>query len=195
MGYESNNKCHQDTIYIDFFFLWSIIYPSKGGVVVFDNIGGKLKIWARICFAVLVVCSIIGAIVLWCHTESVYQGQYAYPRYKDVHPWVAQGFGVLIGGVLTAWISSAMLYAYGEFVENSATLVSQNSQIIRLIEKTIPNSGEEQTTSSQTSVSNSHFSLSSLSHNGETNHSPWKCKQCGTDNPGSAITCQGCGLR
>ena len=157
----------------------------------FSNIGGKVKGLAWFFFIVGIIASLVWAISLWTVTESVYQGKYAYPQYKDVHPYLAQGFGVLIGGIIGSWIGSWALYAIGDTADNSAKLVAQNNQIIAMLQNDCKNISEkpQEGVPNMSGVSNSHFSLSSSN----SAHGPWKCKKCGCDNPSSAKMCQGCG--
>ena len=62
----------------------------------FDNIGNKVKGLAIFACAVGMVGSLIGAIVLW--TNGL----------------IGAGFGTLIGGCLSAWIGSWVIYCIGD---------------------------------------------------------------------------------
>ena len=67
----------------------------------FKNIGEKLKGWAMCLFVLEVISAIIGGIGLIAADDGN-----------------VIGLVVLIGGPIAAWISSAVLYAFGELVED-----------------------------------------------------------------------------
>jgi hypothetical protein len=65
----------------------------------FTNIGAKIKKCAQSIFAVETISAIIGGLILLSKSGAI-------------------GLVVLIGGPIAAWISSAVLYAFGELVED-----------------------------------------------------------------------------
>ena len=65
----------------------------------FENIGAKIKKWARILFVIEVISAIIGGLALINEVGAI-------------------GVAVLVCGPFVAWISSAILYAFGELVED-----------------------------------------------------------------------------
>lgn len=69
----------------------------------FSNIGEKLKGWARAYFVISVVIAIIAVIATFIIDLFLF-------------PTIV---GVAIGIVLSAWIMSLILYAFGELVANS----------------------------------------------------------------------------
>lgn len=77
----------------------------------YNNIGGKIKGLA-ITFAIIeAVLSFIGGFVAMVIDEEL----------------VAVGFVVIVVGFLTAWISSWLLYGFGEIVENTG-IIARNSR-------------------------------------------------------------------
>lgn len=62
----------------------------------YKNIGGKVKGLAIFAFVIGAIGSLVGAIVMWT---------------VDM---IAKGFGVLIGGCLSAWVSSWIIYCVGD---------------------------------------------------------------------------------
>ncbi len=73
----------------------------------FENVGEKIKSFARNSFAVAVIIYIIGAMVMWM--ISIENG--------NVFVWA--GFILLIFGPASAWVTSLLLYGFGELVANS----------------------------------------------------------------------------
>lgn len=87
----------------------------------YDNIGEKLKNWAKALCVLGIIASVITAIVLWSIKEWV--------RYEYVHPYILHGFIVLILGSLFSWTSTWVMYAIGHAAENSDRQVSQNGML------------------------------------------------------------------
>ena len=74
----------------------------------FTNIGGKIKLLAKILCWIGIISSIITALVMFIldgafNMDGVYVGI---------------GFAVLVVGCLGAWVSSWLAYSWGETVEN-----------------------------------------------------------------------------
>jgi len=74
----------------------------------FTNIGGKIKLLAKILCWTGIILSIVTAIVLFV-LDSVYNMGGLF---------VLIGFGVIIVGCLLAWACSWLTYSWGETVEN-----------------------------------------------------------------------------
>ncbi len=68
----------------------------------YDNIGGKIKNWAQWIFIVEAIAAIIGGIFM------LFEGD-------DTTFW---GIILIIAGPVVAWVSSWILYAFGDIVEN-----------------------------------------------------------------------------
>ena len=73
----------------------------------YDNIGRKIKGLARATFIILTIAAVIVAIAL----------------IAEVEPWI--GVLVLLLGPVIAWLSSWVLYGFGELVEKSCE-IAQN---------------------------------------------------------------------
>ena len=70
----------------------------------FSNIGGKLKMVAKIVCWVGIIGSIIGGIVMIASGNS---------------SMIVSGIAVIIGGAVASWVGSLGMYALGEITENS----------------------------------------------------------------------------
>jgi len=70
----------------------------------FDNIGGKIKTLAQVEAWVGIIGSILIGLFLIFINEN----------------YITTGFIILIIGPLGAWLSSLILYGYGELIENSS---------------------------------------------------------------------------
>ena len=79
----------------------------------YENIGGKIKNWAKWIFIVEAIGAIITGIVLAIEEDILY-------------------IFIAIGGPIVAWVSSWILYAFGELVENIHQIKIQNSRIYNI---------------------------------------------------------------
>ena len=78
----------------------------------FDNIGGKIKVLAKIiCFGGIILSPIIGIIML--------------ASGGDISGGV--GLMVIIGGCLGSWIGSFFVYGFGELIEKT-TEIAENTR-------------------------------------------------------------------
>lgn len=68
----------------------------------YEGIGGKIKKWAQWIFIVEAISSIIAGIICVCTDEDL----------------VLYGFLAIFVGPIVAWVSSWILYAFGELVED-----------------------------------------------------------------------------
>ena len=75
----------------------------------YDNIGGKIKLLAKILLCIGVVGALVGAIVMWVKTEDC--------RSSEIRTYVLYGFLVLIGGALISYINSMFIYGFGELID------------------------------------------------------------------------------
>lgn len=80
----------------------------------FDNIGKKMQALATVICWIGIIASVICTFVLW--------GQHS-----DRNPTVVLGFGVLIGGCLASWLSSMLIYAFGQLVDDIHAMSMGNS--------------------------------------------------------------------
>ncbi|HBJ18929.1 MAG TPA: hypothetical protein DDY70_04210 [Clostridiales bacterium] len=74
----------------------------------YENIGGKIKGLAKAGFIISAIASVIAGIVLWVVTEE---------------GWCAL---ILFGGPVLAWVSSWLLYGYGEIIDKISDLHTYN---------------------------------------------------------------------
>ena len=68
----------------------------------YENIGGKIKNWAKWIFIIEAIGAIITGLVLLCTDEDL----------------ILYGLLTLVCGPIVAWVSSWILYAFGELVED-----------------------------------------------------------------------------
>jgi len=72
----------------------------------FTNIGGKIKTTAAVFCWIIIIASVISGIVMMANDE------------------VAAGLIIIVAGSLIGWVSSFMLYGFGELVENSCIIAN-----------------------------------------------------------------------
>ena len=80
----------------------------------FDNIGAKIKTLAKWTFIVEAVSAIITGITLL------------------FDEYILAGLLTLFCGPIVAWVSSWILYGFGELVESTCTLRQQNAELMRI---------------------------------------------------------------
>lgn len=91
----------------------------------FDNIGKKLMGLAKFLCWVGIISSVIFAIVVFANSGVKEQRSgygYYYNSYGSFYGKKWLGWVTLILGPLSSWISSWMLYAFGEFVDDTAAI-------------------------------------------------------------------------
>ena len=81
----------------------------------YENIGGKIKNWAKWIFVIEVIGAVITGLVLFFTDEDL----------------ILYGLLTLVCGPIVAYIGSGILYAFGELVEKTA----DNENITRKILK------------------------------------------------------------
>ena len=85
-----------------------------------DNIGGKIKILAKIIAWVGIISSVIGFIIFISFALS--DDHYMIGTYLGI------GFCILVIGSIISWISSWFMYGFGELIEK-ATEIECNTRI------------------------------------------------------------------
>jgi hypothetical protein len=95
----------------------SIIKEDHG---MFDNIGSKIKGLAKVITWLGIILSVIAGIVQISGGSSYY---------GNSNPFVISGILTIVLGSLAAWISSFLLYGFGELVENSSRIADQLGHI------------------------------------------------------------------
>lgn len=128
----------------------------KGETNMFENIGAKLKTFARVLFVIMLIGAIAGGLTLAIMTgkatamacaktveHTSYNNYYGYDSYYTTEKNSAAGFfagaGVFIlvagAGIVSAWISSMFIYAYGQMVEDTETNRETNQENQKLLKK------------------------------------------------------------
>lgn len=143
----------------------------------FGNIGGKIKGYAKIIFAIFVIAGIIGAIVTWIGIGGL------------------GGFVLflVVGAlsILAAYLSVMFIYAFGDLVENSAYIRKNTEEIYNINYRTY--SKNDTTTAKKNTAPINHGTLQS---NVKPDNKPlggWICKKCDTRNDEGVKYCKGCG--
>ncbi len=134
----------------------------------FDNIGGKIKSFARI------VC-ILGII------SSIVVGLICMGTYGDEGGFIFGPF-ISIFGAIFSYLGSFFAYGFGELVENSEIVAEYYFKLERN-SKSAPAKSE----------SKSGYSLTEMSMQHNNNSPTWKCSICGESNPRSSRICKSCG--
>ena len=75
----------------------------------YDNIGGKIKGWAKWIFAIEAIAAVISGFVLMAQNEDM----------------ILSGLLVVVFGPIVAWVSSWLLYGYGQLIENSDIIAEE----------------------------------------------------------------------
>ncbi|MBE6783518.1 MAG: hypothetical protein E7536_05855 [Ruminococcaceae bacterium] len=95
---------------------------SEGGFFdrLYENIGGKIKKWAKWIFIVEAIGAIIAGLVLIINVEE---------------ELILHGFLALIFGPVVAFVGSWILYAFGELVEKTAANERNTSNILNILKE------------------------------------------------------------
>lgn len=95
-----------------------------------NNIGGKIKVLAKVIFWIGAGISVICAIVMFVGAGNLSSELNSYERYyysssshEEVTALVLGGFAVLIIGPLLSWINSFLLVGFGQLVQNTDRIV------------------------------------------------------------------------
>lgn len=90
----------------------------------YDNVGGKIKGIAQLVTWLGIIASVIGFMILVGNEDTI-----------------GLAFAVLIVGCIGAWLSSLVLYGFGQLIENSDIIVSKiNSESAKPIDEPISQS-------------------------------------------------------
>lgn len=84
----------------------------------YNDIGKKIKNWAKWIFIIEAISSVIGAFAMIFTEEDVL---------------VAIGIAMIFVGPLVAWVSSWILYAFGELVEKTVENEQHTREILKII--------------------------------------------------------------
>ena len=90
----------------------------------YDNIGGKIKSWAVWIFVVEAIAAVIGGIALIANDNGLV------------------AFLTIVFGPIAAWVSSWLLYGFGQLVENSDIIAAEYNRKNEKHEKVIEKNNE-----------------------------------------------------
>jgi hypothetical protein len=136
----------------------------------FDNIGGKIKGLAKVTAWLGIIASVIYGIVLISQSNRYYNGS----------ALVITGVIVMAAGSLGSWISSFLLYGFGELIDQ-ATQVAINTAKGYAPDGT----GAQGINHTASSASVPYSKLPSPK--------TWECLKCHTTNAQEALFCKECG--
>lgn len=85
----------------------------------YANIGKKIKQWAKVIFIVEAIVLIIGALIMFIAAENA--------------TWTFLAIGTVVVGPIIAWVSSWILYAFGELVDKTAANEQNTQNILKLM--------------------------------------------------------------
>lgn len=141
----------------------------------FNNIGGKIKMLAGVTCALGMIASACGAIALWTQNS----------RYT---PTIFLGVLVLGLGCLGSWVGSFFTYGFGQLIENTDNIHTDNMEIQRLLRKQ-----NEDRTGSTSAVNRASTNTSKRWDNESTpTNEEWICPNCGLRNSRYVDRCINC---
>ena len=145
----------------------------------FENVGEKIKLVAKISFICLCIASFVVAIYYWSgFDESTFIG-----------------FLILVAGCAVSYVGSLFLYAFGELVEKT-TKIEQNMYMSKASKNTVGNNSVSTKTSTQTAYGNLAVQRPQdrqPSQPVSEDSGKWVCKKCGAKNQEFAQYCKSCG--
>ena len=80
----------------------------------FDNVGGKIKGFAKVVCWIGIIGSIIGGIGCFVASSGA--------RYSMQTTLILSGFAVIIVGSLLSWLGSLFTYGFGELIEQTTAI-------------------------------------------------------------------------
>ncbi len=117
----------------------------------YKNVGKQIKDLASIAALIEAIASVVTGVILAC---------------IDIDDFWWIGLIIIVGGLLVAWLSNLILYAYGELVDKTSLIESY--------------------------LHTSKTTMFSSNHNKTAGDNEWKCSKCGSINQNYVGTC-GCG--
>ena len=165
----------------------------------YEDIGTKIKGWAKVIFVVEALGAIITGIVLMCD-EAFFPGLLT----------------ALLGPVV-AWVSSWILYGFGELIEKTVDNEANTRKMLRLMEKAdaypvapevapVPSEPKPVTAAPVKTTGNTHawrcdqcgkmiaqYPCAYCGHKPDESETTWRCADCGKRNLASRDTCWSCG--
>ena len=92
-----------------------------------DNIGVKIKVLAKIIAWVGIISSVIGGISLISQGAELNQSSWGGSGGSIL---ILSGFGTIIIGTIFSWIGSFFMYGFGELIENSQKQTKLQRQLL-----------------------------------------------------------------
>lgn len=140
----------------------------------FDNIGSKIKMLAKVlCWVMVAVFVIYGLVMMF--SVNFFGGLF-----------------MMAVGALSGWAGSFVLYGFGELVESVAVLREDVEQ--RRLQNGSAPAAEQPAVSRPAQNSANGYSLSRMAAQREQKRSNgWQCKKCGKLNSTTAMYCGDCG--
>ena len=159
----------------------------------YENIGGKIKNLAKWIFIIEAIGAIITGLVLLFTDEDL----------------ILYGLLTLVGGPIVAYVSSWILYAFGELVEKTADNENNTRQILKKINKNPASYITEESEGKVKSIIASEPTISKASETSNEKKENWTdttifsttekgtiiCSQCNFEQPGNRTCCWHCGAK
>jgi len=92
-----------------------------------DNIGEKIKLLAKVIAWVGIISSVIGGISLISQGFDINQSSRSG---RDGGLFILLGIASLIGGSIISWISSFFMYGFGELIEKTSAIEKNTRNVI-----------------------------------------------------------------
>ena len=145
----------------------------------YENIGNKIKGLAQMAFVVEAIAAVITGIALMASDEDL----------------ILYGLLVLIAGPIIAWVSSWLLYGFGELIEMSTVTAHATGNIESILRRPEKSSAEsEPVTAKKTEVKElpKQYTPERIKEhvpNTVLDNGWWKCGNCGTENAPYCSSC------
>ena len=81
----------------------------------FENAGGKIKVWAKVVAWVGILSSIVSGIVIMAGGSMM-------SYYNNGNTMIWPGLLVIVVGSLASWIASLFIYTFGDISEQTAAM-------------------------------------------------------------------------
>lgn len=154
----------------------------------FNNIGEKIKVYAKVVFAIgAIIGSIVSIVMFFVMLEDA----------------AFLGFLFLILGIplsiLSAFLSTMFIYGFGELIESSETTRRNTEEIYNVIYNIY--TGKYDTSANKAPAVKTpinHGTIPATRHSASSvpvhmsDDGTWECEKCGIRNPSSAKYCKGC---
>ena len=155
----------------------------------FSNVGTKIKKLAKILAWIDIIISIIGGVIMF------FAGLFD-PEYLWFLIFLAPVTVLL--GFLLAWLSTVLLYGFGELIEKSQANEKNTKEIACILKKQFPESTKEASTKKEPQ----NFGINqavSLNHSATataaTENNTVICLLCGCEQPAERNVCWHCGAK